>query len=151
MIGRPSIYSEELADRICQGLMNGESLIKVCLAKGMPDRVTVIRWIGRDLAFATRIAHAREAQADYMDDLILDTAAMATSENANAIKVKIDAYKWRASKLAPKKYGDKMDVGFTGVIQTMPKEALDARITELLGKAGVAAAARGVGTEEGEE
>jgi hypothetical protein len=47
-------------------------------------------------------------QADLMDDLILDTAGSCTAETAAADRVKIGAYQWRASKLAPKKYGDKV-------------------------------------------
>jgi hypothetical protein len=151
MIGRPSIYREELADRICEGLMNGESLIKVCSAKGMPDRVTVIRWMGRDPVFATRIAHAREAQQDFEIDACIDMADKATPEDWQAVKLRIWARQWRASKLAPKKYGDRVDMNLSGTLQTTPQEAIDARITELLGKAGVAAAARGDGTEKDEE
>ena len=42
-----------------------------------------------------------------MDDLILDTANDCTAETAQADKVKISAYQWRASKLKPKVYGDR--------------------------------------------
>jgi hypothetical protein len=42
-----------------------------------------------------------------MDDLILD-AAQAASDDPAAARVKVDAYKWRAAKLAPKRYGDAM-------------------------------------------
>jgi hypothetical protein len=151
MVGRPYKFTEEIADRICDALMSGQSLVKICAAKDMPDRVTVIRWMAKDVAFATRCAHAREAQADYMDDLIIDEANKVTPETAQAAKVKISAYQWRASKLAPKKYGDRVDMNLSGTLQTTPQEAIDARITELLGKAGVATAARGDGTEKDEE
>ncbi len=64
--------------------------------------------MGTDEAFAAKCARAREMQADYMDDLILDVAHACTPETANADRVKISAYQWRASKLAPKRYGDKV-------------------------------------------
>lgn len=108
MTGRPTLYSEELAERICEQLMRGLSLVKICDAEGMPDRVTVTRWLGKNEAFATQYARARETQADYMDDLILDVAAGVTPESANADRVRLAAYQWRAAKLAPKKYGDKL-------------------------------------------
>jgi hypothetical protein len=54
---------------------------------------------------------AREWQADYMDDLILDTANACTPESSSADKVKISAYQWRAAKLKPKFYGDYKDAG----------------------------------------
>lgn len=88
--------------------MSGESLVKICSDESMPNRVTVIRWMGKDEAFATKCARAREAQADLMDDKILDVADKCTAETAQADRVKIAAYQWRAAKLAPKKYGERI-------------------------------------------
>jgi Bacteriophage Sf6, terminase small subunit-like len=110
-VGRPSAYSEKLVERICRELMQGKSLIKICDAKDMPDRVTVIRWLERHPEFATRYARARESQADLMDDLILDVAEKSTNDTAAADRVKIGAYQWRAAKLKPKKYGEKVAIG----------------------------------------
>jgi len=42
--GRPSLYSEEMAERICEGLREGMSLVKICSADNMPGRATVMRW-----------------------------------------------------------------------------------------------------------
>lgn len=112
MAGRPSAYTAKIADRILNGLMDGKSMRKLCEADDMPDRSTVLRWMAADEAFATRCAHARALQADLMDDLIIDTAEACTPETAASDRVKISAYQWRASKLAPKKYGDK--VALTG-------------------------------------
>lgn len=112
--GRPSLYSEALADRICLEIIEGKSLVKICNAKDMPHRATVIRWLGDRPEFATRYARARETQADFMDDLILDVANASTSETAQADRVKIAAYQWRASKLLPKKYGDKRSLEHSG-------------------------------------
>lgn len=114
MAGRPSKFSDELADTICNRLMSGESLVKICSDESMPDRVTVIRWMGRDEDFATKCARAREAQADLMDDKIIEVAEACTPDTWKSDKVKISAYQWRASKLAPKKYGDKITQEHTG-------------------------------------
>ncbi|MCB1471119.1 MAG: hypothetical protein KDK08_29030 [Rhizobiaceae bacterium] len=113
-VGRPTLYSDEIAERIFVGLIEGKSLIKICRQKGMPNRATVLRWLEGRPDFATRYAHAREAQADYMDDLILDVANASTAETAAADRVKIGAYQWRASKLKPKKYGDGQEHRHTG-------------------------------------
>ena len=86
----------------------------ICEADNMPHRATVIRWMAENADFATKCARAREFQSDVMDDLILDTANACTSETAQADKVKIAAYQWRASKLAPKKYGDKLELEHSG-------------------------------------
>jgi hypothetical protein len=107
-VGRPSKYSEEIAARICDGLIEGKSLRQLCQVDDMPDRSTVLRWIDADQDFAARCARARMLQADLMDDLIIETAETCTNENAQAARVKIAAYQWRAAKLAPKKYGEKV-------------------------------------------
>lgn len=113
-MSRPSSYTEELADAILDQMMDGRSLRSICDDDDMPNRRTVIRWMEKDEAFATRCARAREMQADYMDDLILDTANSCTVEDAQAARVKISAYQWRASKLAPKRYGDKVQTEVSG-------------------------------------
>jgi hypothetical protein len=108
-LGRPSLYTEELAEKICDLIMDGNSMRRICLMPGMPNRVTVVRWMQKDPTFESKCARAREWQADYMDDLVLDTANECTSETAQADKVKISAYQWRASKLKPKVYGNFRD------------------------------------------
>jgi hypothetical protein len=105
-IGRPTLFSQGLVDKITERLMAGESLRQICVDADMPDRVTVIRWMAKDPAFATIIAHARDEQADLMDDLILEVANASTPETAASDRVKIAAYQWRAGKLKAKKYGD---------------------------------------------
>jgi hypothetical protein len=108
--GRPSLYSEEMAERICEGLSEGLSLIKICKADGMPHRATIMRWWEKNPEFATKCARARILQADLMDDMILDLIDQVTPESAPADRVKLAALTWRASKLAPKKYGNKLDL-----------------------------------------
>lgn len=124
-MSRPSAYTPEVADAIIDGIMDGLSMVKVCEREGMPHRATVLRWMEADPAFATRCAHARVLQADLMDDKILDVAEASTPETSAADRVKISAYQWRAAKLAPKKYGDKIELEH-GV--TNPLAALLGRI-----------------------
>jgi hypothetical protein len=106
-------YSDEIAERICD-LLTQYSLRKICEMPGMPHRLTVMRWQASNEAFATKCARARTEQADFMDDLIRDTADGTTEYNAQANRVKIDAYKWRAARLKPKKYGEKLDLNVAG-------------------------------------
>ena len=115
--GRPTDYSEELAKLICERLANGESLIAICKDETLPHRSTVHDWLNPkhstyQSAFADKYARAREDQADYKADEIEDIAnRVLTGEiNPNAARVAIDAKKWTASKLRPKRYGDKLDV-----------------------------------------
>jgi hypothetical protein len=105
--GRPSIFTEEVAETLLDRLASGESLVKICADPKLPSVRTVLRWAGENEAFGTEYARAREAQAEFMDDLIVETAKKA-GEDPQGARVKVDAYKWRAAKLAPKKYGDAM-------------------------------------------
>ncbi len=114
--GRPSLYSEELTDRICNRIADGDSLRKICEADDMPDRETVSRWLANEdhRAFAAKYARAREAQADLMDEEILEVARASKPETAASDRVKVLAFQWRASKLKPKVYGDRIQQEVSG-------------------------------------
>jgi hypothetical protein len=72
--GRPSDYCAEIAMTICDRLAEGESLRAICADAGMPDKATVLRWIGRHKEFRDQYAWAREAQADDILEEILEIA-----------------------------------------------------------------------------
>lgn len=114
---------------ICERIANGESLRAICADKGMPDKSTVCVWLGEDTSFSDQYARAREAQADAVFDDILTIADDGRNdwmerknaegvnigwvENGEALRrsqLRIDARKWMAGKLKPKKYGDKLDI-----------------------------------------
>ena len=131
-VGRPTIYSQELATEICQQLANGMSLRKICEQESMPAIDSVRRWlIDEDKPeFQAQYAHAREEQADFYADAIIEEADKAIDkDSAAAAKVKVDARKWVASKLKPKRYGDKLDLdaNITGnlTIQTVDYKRAD--------------------------
>src|ERR1700675_2027286 len=101
--GRPSSYSEEIANVICDLLMDGMSMRQICEFPEMPARQTIDGWMDRYPDFRAKCERAREWQADLMDERILAEAESCTADNAQAAKVRISAYQWRASKLASKK------------------------------------------------
>lgn len=74
MAGRPSKYTPALAERICDELIEGKSLVQICNADDMPHRRTVLRWMEADDAFATKCARARVLQGDLMDARIMEVA-----------------------------------------------------------------------------
>lgn len=106
-MARPSSYSPERANAICERLADGESLRQICETKGFPDKETVRRWLREHEEFRAQYTRAREEQADHYADEILKEAFSAT--DASLGRLRMDALKWTASKLAPKKYGDKVD------------------------------------------
>lgn len=126
-MGRPSEFSLEVADAICERIAEGESLRAICAAEEMPNKATVFRWLANNKAFSDQYARARESQADLMADEILeiadeterDTILTDSGEKPNAewisrSRLRVDARKWLASKMAPKKYGDKVTAEHVG-------------------------------------
>src|SRR5271156_2609001 len=130
-IGRPSLFTTELGDAICNRIADGESLRAICAEVEMPDKATV--WLSAEgnKDFRNQYSRAREAQADSLVDdilLIADDArndwmkrngenAAGYQENGEVLRrsaLRIDARKWLAGKMAPKKYGDKQQVEHSG-------------------------------------
>ncbi|WP_162651562.1 hypothetical protein [Lentilitoribacter sp. Alg239-R112] len=121
LIGRPSDYSQETADYICEKLCEGESLRAICLPDDMPNRSTVFRWLSLHDDFSNQYARAKEEQAEALaDDIIAiadqyDTAKdILEPDLIQRAKLRIDSRKWVASKLKPKKYGDKVQSEISG-------------------------------------
>jgi len=101
-------FTQELADSICQGLADGHSLMKVCKDLGTP-RHSVLQWLEnpKHEAFRRQYAQARELQADYLAEEILVIADDHKGDpDANSRRLRVDARKWYAGKLRPKKYGE---------------------------------------------
>ena len=111
-IGRPTDYTKDMAENICEKISGGLSLRAICAEAGMPARGTVYRWLIENADFQDQYARAREKQADYFAEEIIEIADSAEAESAAVSKAKlqIDARKWAASKIAPKKYGDKQEI-----------------------------------------
>ena len=132
--GRPTIYTEELADSICERLAMGESLRSVCRDEEMPCLKSVFRWFRTKDGFRQQYESSKIESADSHADLIIDMAdniegspVLVNGEiqydndgeivrviDAAAIahaKLKVDARKWAASKLKPRKYGEKLAIG----------------------------------------
>ena len=146
-MGRPTKFTQKLADEICERLIEGESLRKICLDKKMPSASAVCRWLGQNEMFREQYAQARDAQADTLEDEILDIADDGTNDymgedeeyDGDAVqrsKLRVDARKWIASKLKPKKYGDRVDVTSGGEpIREMDDSEKVIRIASILARA----------------
>lgn len=119
--GRPSEFTQELADAICALIASGWSLRRICARADMPAQVTVFRWLRVDETFSKQYARASEERAESSADEIIDVADEATDrDTAAAAKVRVDARKWIAAKLRPKKYGDYQKIEHGGKVETTP-------------------------------
>lgn len=122
MTGRPSEYSVEVATAICDRLSVGESLRSICDDEAMPGRSTVFRWLANIREFQDQYARAREAQADYWAEQIIEISDDGQNDtytdgegnertNQDVIarsRLRVDTRKWLMARMAPKKYGDKV-------------------------------------------
>ena len=115
-MGRPSIYSLELAATICQRLADKESLRSICRDPAMPSRAIVMRWLRHDThpEFVDHYARGRECGLDAMADEMLEIAdqplpplrnGRIDSGRVQQQRLQIDVRKWIMSKQVAKKYG----------------------------------------------
>ena len=107
MTGRPCEYTDEKADTICKRLATGESLRSICRSDDMPDRNTVMRWMDARPAFAAKYARAKEIGLDEKADEMREE--IINEPDVQRARLLLDYGKWYLSKLAPKKYGDKIE------------------------------------------
>lgn len=128
MTGRPSTFSQEVAEAITERIADGESLRSICADEAMPAKSTVFKWLSQHADFADQYARAREEQAETLASEIVAIAdenqgrALLAGEgeevavvfDATAVarnRLRVDARKWVAAKLKPKVYGDKIEHG----------------------------------------
>ena len=126
-VGAPTTYNTHIANVICMRIAEGESLREIVRTDGMPDRTVVYDWLLRHPEFANQYTRAREEQADTLADEIIAIAdeqpeviAVVDKKTGALIEHKLDgaflqwqknrieARKWTAMKLKPKKYGDRV-------------------------------------------
>lgn len=139
--GRPSLYKPETVAEILKRISNGESLRKITRDDHMPHMDTVYLWLLKHPEFSDQYARAREEQAETLADEIIaladedpiqvvDDKGVARVDSAWVTwqKNRVDARKWVASKLKPKKYGDRTtlagDAENPVVVQTETTEEL---------------------------
>ena len=95
-------------------------MVRICREEAMPNVVTVYRWLNKYPEFSNLYAKAKDAAADTLAEEIQDIAdsiPMETTDKEgntrfdpayiNWMRLRVDARKWVAAKLKPKKYGDR--------------------------------------------
>jgi transposase-like protein len=96
-------------DAVCDDILNGLSLREIARNLGV-DIAQLCRWKAQP-QHSARVSDAMAATAEYWDQVAVDGIAKASDafELAKA-KELAHHYRWRASKIAPKLYGDKQTV-----------------------------------------
>ena len=105
-VGRPTRYNQTIIDRICALVLDGQPIRFICSQVDMPSLATVMRWLCDYPDFAQQYSQAKEMYAQCIFDEILHIADTCEPMDVQKAKLMIDARKYVAGKLAPKKYGD---------------------------------------------
>lgn len=169
-MGRPSDYTEELSDVICGRIALGESLNSICKNdEEMPCMATVFSWMRLHEDFLNNYTRAREEQAETLADEIIEIADDGTGDltmdkdgneriNHEVVarsRLRVEARKWVASKLKPKKFGEKItneiknaDGEEFKVNKSLSENELNSRIAELIVQGGKAKTLKSPGRKE---
>lgn len=144
MQGRHSEFTQEIADEVCEAVAtSSRGLEHICsVNEDFPSARTIWRWLADPDRedFRQQYARAKERQAEFMGDEILvisddgsnDTYIVGDGDEAREVvnhdhiarsKLRVDSRKWLMSKLLPKKYGDKLELG--GNLTISHEEALE--------------------------
>jgi hypothetical protein len=123
----PADTTAEKVERVLARLESGELVTTACAAESL-HMPRLYEWRDATPDNAKRYARAREAQADKIaqdalaiaDDASGDTrygprdALIPDSEYTARSRLRFDARRWYVSKIAPRLYGDKLDVTTDG-------------------------------------
>jgi hypothetical protein len=128
-MGRPTLYTKELADLICERVATTTfGLARLCaIHHDLPDKSTINLWRYQHSEFSAQYAQAKLVQADLLAEEMLDIADDGTNDwmtsfgddgeigyklngdHVQRSRLRIDTRKFLAAKLLPKQYGDKID------------------------------------------
>ena len=121
-------YPPGLAKEIMNRIAGGEALYKICKEPGMPDRATFYNWLKTKPEVLEQYNLALEMRAELFADELLEIAdyskedtyidgdgkTRTDTEVIGRSKLRVDTRKWIASRLLPKKYGDRTALEHTG-------------------------------------
>lgn len=108
----------KIARMVFEGMRDGLSAYKSCVAAGVPQS-TFSRWMDDDADLAEEYARAREDLIDRMANEVMelsdsDVGLLPDGKKDWAAvqkhKLQVDTRKWLLSKLAPKKFGEKLEL-----------------------------------------
>ena len=125
--------------------VGGQSLRQICDDRSMPSYSAVNGLLGRDVEFRDRVDRARLAGVESLAEDIVRIAD--TERDPNKAKVMIDARKWLASKLMPRKYGERLEL--TGDLGKATDGEVESQLAQLFRKAGIEVADGGAAEKGG--
>lgn len=122
-------------DAVCDWISGGESMTTIAGKAGVSIG-SMLTWLNADPERSARAKEARIGTAKYWDEKA-EVGIAEASDPFELSKAKELAhhYRWRASKIAPKDYGDKLELAGEIGVNRLTDEQVDARLAALLAKA----------------
>jgi hypothetical protein len=125
--GAPGKKTPAICAAICEGIAQGKSARAMCIETGITQK-TLWTWLDSDEQFVKQYARAKEEGHDFLAEQILEIADASENdirtredgstyidnEAVQRSRLRVDARKWYLSKLAPKKYGEKVTTELQG-------------------------------------
>lgn len=135
-MGAPSLpYNEVVADLFLERMEAGEPISTICGTNGIPSWPTIRKWKRVNPEFASQYALAREASAESCEmNAISEAQAAVDGESAQVARIRVDTWKWAASKRNPRAYGDKMDINVSGTLtlEGLIRQSITTPITQAI-------------------
>lgn len=124
--GRPSKFTQAIAEEICKRISEGETLRAICRDDHMPHWTTVHDWKDRDEDFSLRLARARDtgydAIAQHAAEILDEPPEKCATEHG--LKVDSGYVQWQKNRAEirlkllacwdPKRYGAKTTTELSG-------------------------------------
>lgn len=110
------VFSQAIADEICEKVATSSKSLKALCKENphWPNRPSIYRWMRDYKGFSEKFYEAKVFQINSLVDDILDIADDATNDDIDSnvfrARVRIDTRKWIAAKLAPRLYGNKVQI-----------------------------------------
>jgi hypothetical protein len=141
LTGRPSTFTQEIAREICSRLAQGQSLRTVCADEDMPAKSTVFRWMQDHDGFRDQYVRAKgegsDAIAEQMFDIADEEPPLREDGSVDPgfiayAKHRTETRKWYLARIAPKRFGDKIEQTLVGAdggpIKTETVLAVDEKV-----------------------
>lgn len=103
----------ETVERFLDMIRNGRSCAQACRQDGMPSSKTIQNWALTDADFARRYEEAKQDRGNYYGELVAEVALAGLQgkyKDSAMLRAAIDGLKWSAARMAPKAFGDRMEV-----------------------------------------
>lgn len=113
-----STYTDEIAAEICSRVISGRSLDSIGEDQDMPSVSCIYSWLRKYPLFEAEYARARDIRSDRLGNEIIRIAD--TEPDPQKARNMIDARKWVAARMTPRKWGDRVEVEHSGTVNHAP-------------------------------